>query len=424
MSNLETKQVGQQMGPLQKLRSNPNAILSMFGVLLIAILCQSSGAESPALQYIANDFPNVPMTTITLITTAPSLMMIPAALFFNILRKKIGVRNLFLICMVLLGVGGVMPAWANSVGTIIAWRLVFGVGVGFVWPLAQTLVVELYSGQRQNTMLGLNTVITGAGGIVWANLGGILALTSWRHSFYSYFVALGIMIIAYIFLPEPSKIQEKFKVKLDEIKDASDEIAGKLTSTGATIFILITMFIYNGVNMTFFTNVAFKIIGEGLGTSASTGLAMSMVTVGSTILGVLFGFIMINKFIRQYAIGIGWLITGIGLMIFAQADSFSMCIVGGLLEGFGIGFYFPSVIGILGNIQGKAKAALWISIMTSLSGLAQVLFPYLFNFITQSGGHEFGAYPLTIAASVHLVCAVITIIVLITFASKKKRFVF
>lgn len=420
MSELELD----KMGTLERIRSNPNNILAIIGVLLIGILCQSSGAESPALQYIANEFSDVPMATITLITTAPSLMMIPASLLFNVIRKKMGVRNLFLLCMVLLVVGGIMPAFANSVAVIIAWRLVFGVGVGFTWPLAQTLIIELYSGQRQNTILGLNSVITGAGGIVWANLGGFLALISWRHSFYSYFVALVIMLIAYIFLPEPSKIQEQFRIKLEGAKEDSEEITGKLTSTGATIFILIIMFLENGVNMTYFTNVSLKVVGEGLGNSANAGFAMSMTTLGATILGVLFGFIMLNKFIRRYAIGIGWLIIGIGLMIFARADSFSMCILGGLLEGVGIGFFFPTMIGVIGNIQGKAKAAMWIGIMNCLCGLAQVAFPYLFNFITQATGHEFGTYPLTIAAATHLVFAVITIIVLAALSAKGKRFEF
>ena len=165
-----------------------------------------------------------------------------------------------------------MPAFANSVSGIIAWRLVFGVGVGFTWPLAQTLIIELYSGQKQNTLLGLNSVITGVGGIIWANLGGYLALMSWRYSFYSYFIALVIMLIAWTFLPEPSKVQEIFKIKIDAIKEGTDEIAGKLTSTGAVIFVLVVMFIYNGTNMTFFTNISLKIVGEGLGTSASAGL--------------------------------------------------------------------------------------------------------------------------------------------------------
>ena len=420
MSELEMN----QMGALGRIRSNPNNILTIIGVLLIGILCQSSGAESPALQYIANEFTDVPMTTITLITTAPSLMMIPAALLFNIMRKKMGVRNLFLLCMVLLVAGGVMPAFASSVSVIIAWRLVFGVGVGFTWPLAQTLIIELYSGRRQNTLLGLNSVITGVGGIIWANLGGFLALTSWRHSFYSYFVALVIMLIAWVFLPEPSKVQEQFKVKLDGIKEGAEEIAGKLTSTGAVIFVLVVMFIYNGVNMTFFTNISLKVVGEGLGTSASAGLAMSMFTVGATILGIAFGFIMLGKFIRNYAIGIGWLVTGIGLLIVAQSQTFTLCLVGALIQGIGTGLFFPTVVGVLGNIQGKVKAALWLGIMNCITGLAQVFFPYLFNFITQSTGQSFGSFPMTIAAGVHLVCAVITIIVLISFSSRGRHYEF
>ena len=63
-----------------------------------------------------------------------------------------GARKMFVLCLVLLVVGGVLPAYAGSVAAILVWRAVFGVGVGLVWPLTQSLIIELYSGTRQNTM--------------------------------------------------------------------------------------------------------------------------------------------------------------------------------------------------------------------------------------------------------------------------------
>ena len=90
---------------------NPNAVISMIAVLLVAVLCQSSGAESPALEYMAQEFTDLPFSQIVLVTTVCSLMMIPASLGYSFLRKKLGYRPIFIGASILLILGGVMPAF-------------------------------------------------------------------------------------------------------------------------------------------------------------------------------------------------------------------------------------------------------------------------------------------------------------------------
>lgn len=158
---------------LERIRSNPNSAIAVAAVLLVGILCQSSGAENPALAYMAEDFSDLPFSTIALVTTLPSLMMIPASLGFSLLRRRFSFRALFVAAAVLLVVGGVAPAWAATFSEVLAWRAVFGLGVGVMWPLAQALIVELYGGNRQDTLLGWNSVVTAFGGIIWANVSGV-----------------------------------------------------------------------------------------------------------------------------------------------------------------------------------------------------------------------------------------------------------
>jgi|GEM_PF-1910278 len=412
----------QKGGALKRIQSNPNHILAIISVLIIALLCQSSSVEAPALQYIANAFPSVPMTTITMISTLPSLFMIPAALLYPLLRRRMGARKMFVLCLVLLVVGGVLPAYAGSVAAILVWRAVFGVGVGLVWPLTQSLIIELYSGTRQNTMLGLNSVVTGVGGVIWANLGGYLALTSWRHSFYAYLLAGIIMAAALLFLPEPATIQEKLEDKLDDLTEDASQSKGKVTSTAGAVFLLICMALVSGTNMIFFTNVSLKVVGEGLGNSVTAGLAQSMFTIGATVMGLIFGLLMKNKFMRKWGFGLSWVLLGAGLMIFATGKSLPVMFAGELLHGFATGLFMPAVIGMLGNIQGKEKAPFWLAIMNCLNGLTQFGIPWVLNKVTTLSGNSYGAWPMTVAASIHFVCAVIAIIVIASVSKKGKSF--
>ena len=412
-----------KMGFVKSVRTNPNHILAIISVLLIAILCQASGAESPALQYIADDFTNAPMSQISMITTAPSLMMIPTCLLFPFFRKKLGVRKLYWICIVLLCIGGVMPAWAQSVPAIIGWRLVFGVGCGFTWPLVQSLVVELYGGAKQNTILGFENLCVCLGGILWANLGGIFALTSWRFSFYVYFIATAIMLISMIFLPEPSKILDKFKITVDQTVENTEEMTGKIKSSGVGVFILILTFVFNGFNMIFFVNVSFKIVGEAIGDSAAAGFVMSTFTIGSGAIGLLFGIIMLNKFMRKgWSMGVGWALAGLGFMIFGRATTIPMSILGAVIMGIGTGMFQPSLIGICGNLQGKQKASFWIGLMNCFAGFGQFVVPNAFNAWCEHAGVSMGSFPCTIGATVMLCGAAIFLIFMGVMTARGKYF--
>ncbi|MEA4813587.1 MAG: MFS transporter, partial [Oscillospiraceae bacterium] len=176
------------------MKRDPNSLIAVIAVLLVGILCQSSGAESPALAYMSEEFSDIPFSTITLVTTIPSLMMIPASLAYSAIRRKVSVRPLFIIAMFLLIGGGVYPAFSSTFAQVCMGRAVFGIGCGIMWPLAQSIIIELYNGTKQNTLLGFNSVITSVGGIIWANLGGVLALSGWRHSFLTYLVPVGVLV--------------------------------------------------------------------------------------------------------------------------------------------------------------------------------------------------------------------------------------
>jgi MFS family permease len=390
-----------------------NSLSTAVSVLLVAILCQSSGAESPALQYIADAFPNTPMTTITLISTLPSIMMIPASLLFSAIRKKVSIRKLFLVFMIITIVGGVMPSFAQTVTQILIWRAIFGFGLGIMWPLAQSLIVELYQGDRQNTMLGLNSVVTACGGILWGMLGGVLALQGWRISFYVYLIPIIVLVIVMIWLPEPPKIMAP---AADPQAAAAPRKKGALLSL---VVLLIAYFIYNFANMTYFVNLSLKVVGEGLGNSAQSGLAQSIFTVGSLVIGLTFGFVMRTKLFKSYSLGIGWLLTGIGFFIVSGADVYSTVLIGSFIQCFGTGMFMPTMIGLFGKACGAVNAAVFIGISTCVLGLSQFVGPQVLNSLVSAFGEEYGSFPMFLGSMIHLVCAVITIIVLIILNIKK-----
>jgi MFS family permease len=389
---------------------NPNALIAMIAVVAVAILNQSSGVESPALAYIAKSFPETPMTTIVMITTLPSLMIIPASLLFSAFRKRFTLRSLFVVFMLILIVGGVMPAFSPTIGQILFWRALFGFGVGIMWPLGYTYIVELYSGNKQDTLLGFNSTVTAVGGIMWAMLGGILALTSWRHSFYAYFIPIIILIFCTIFLPEPKKTET-------ETKSAQGD--GAKARIGYFVLLLVFGFFLNACVFTYFTNLSFKIVDGGLGTSASAGLAQSCWVIGSLIVGVLYGFIMRNKFMKKYAYSIGWLLVGIGMLFVSKAPTYTVVLVASFIGGIGCGTAIPTIVGMIGNVSSK-NVAMFLGLYTTMTGVAQFVGPQVFNGLVKTFNQSYGSFPMAVAAVIHIIGAIISFIIFVALYSKQK----
>lgn len=409
---------------LKEIRSNPNSAIGIAAVLLVGILCQSSGAENPALAYMAEDFPALPFSTIALVTTLPSLMMIPASLAFSLLRRRFSFRTLFVAAAILLVVGGVAPAWAATFPEVLAWRAVFGVGVGVMWPLAQALIVELYGGNRQDTLLGWNSVVTAFGGIIWANVGGVLALQGWRVAFFTYFIPIAVLVFCGIFLPNSKPAGKKGAAGCETLgaPDGSARIAPATKGLiGLTVLILVGYFLYNFCNMTYFTNISMKVVGEGLGDSAAAGFASSFYTVGSLIIGVMFGRAMKNRWFFRYSMAAGWVASAIGMLVVGLAPTYPVVVLGSVIQGFGTGTFMPTMVGIIGNVAGKQNASFILGISMGLVGASQFFGPTVFNMVAEALSLTAGGPCITLSAVAQLAFSVVATLVLVAVRRRRDR---
>ena len=420
---------------LERIRSNPNSAIAVAAMLLVGILCQSSGAENPALAYMAEDFSDLPFSTIALVTTLPSLMMIPASLGFSLLRRRFSFRALFVAAAVLLVVGGVAPAWAATFPEVLAWRAVFGLGVGVMWPLAQALIVELYGGNRQDTLLGWNSVVTAFGGIIWANVGGVLALQGWRVAFFTYFIPVAVLVFCGIFLPSSQPAKAGARDGRAEAEagagSAAAAVAGGAGTTGGsaakatkglvglTALILAGYFLYNFCNMTYFTNISMKVVAEGLGDSAAAGLASSFYTVGSLAIGVVFGRAMKGRWFARYSMAVGWVASAVGMLVVGLAPTFPVVVLGSVVQGFGTGTFMPTMVGIIGNVAGKQNASMVLGISMGLVGASQFFGPTVFNMATEALHLAAGGPCITLAAAVQLGFALVASLVLVRARRRK-----
>ena len=140
----------QKGGALKRIQSNPNHILAIISVLIIALLCQSSSVEAPALQYIANAFPSVPMTTITMLVAgviyAWSILKAPLADEFGWSAPVLALNFTLTMCFFCIGgvISGILTRKTSPKLPVIVGAILAGTGFCITSRMSGLSATTLY----------------------------------------------------------------------------------------------------------------------------------------------------------------------------------------------------------------------------------------------------------------------------------------
>jgi MFS family permease len=93
---------------------------------------------------------------------------------FGKLSDIYGIRPVFMVAIALFLAGSIMCGQATSMGELIAYRALQGVGAGGVLPLAFITIGEIFSLQERARMQGLFSSVWGVSSVLGPLLGGFL----------------------------------------------------------------------------------------------------------------------------------------------------------------------------------------------------------------------------------------------------------
>jgi MFS family permease len=127
-------------------------------------------------------------TTVSGIQAAISLYALVMASFMLIggkLADIVGKKRIFLIGLVIFGIGTTTASFANSLAIlIIGWSILEGIGSALMMPNLQTILRSEYDGPARATAYGTVSAVAAAGAAVGPIVGGFLTTyASWRWAF-------------------------------------------------------------------------------------------------------------------------------------------------------------------------------------------------------------------------------------------------
>jgi EmrB/QacA subfamily drug resistance transporter len=127
-------------------------------------------------------------------------------------------------------VGSILCGAAGSMGVLIAFRAVQGLGAGAVQPMSMTIVGDLYSLQERAKVQGYIASVWGVSSVVGPTLGGIFSeYVSWRWIF---FVNIPLCLVA------AAMISLRFHERVDRRRPRVDYAGAGVLTVALTLLVL------------------------------------------------------------------------------------------------------------------------------------------------------------------------------------------
>lgn len=373
---------------------------SILSICAMSFIVLASSATSPALSTIAKSFPDASSAAISSIATISCLTSLPFTIIAGLIAgKKVKFRTISIVETTIVMIGGVIPFFSSTLTEILIGRAVLGIGNGLTTPIIVTLTLSLFDGPKSAKQFSRNMMATNAGAVIFQLAGGYLCNYGWKMPFLSYLVVAPVLLIIIFFLPEPDKIVTKdgnVKARFDF----------KEVVTPHVLFWGILHFFYMIFFYPYVTEMSSIITGEGIGTSMTAAIVLSLYTGAGVLGGYLFYFI--DKKIGYHTFAVGFGLGTIGYFGLLQVKSIVGIALISMVFGIGYGMIAPAINYYLGRKLKPEFRSASVSTETLFSNLGSFSSPFVLSFLRS-------AIPLEINRLTFFFCLIFYALVTIGF---------
>ena len=348
--------------------------LTQLTLLLLSTLTIMSGATiAPALPAMQAHFADAPNAAflVKLSLTIVGLAIALTAPLSGVLADRYGRRPVLLVSLVLYALGGGVGLIADSIGSLLAGRIVLGLAVAGTMTAAGALVNDLFSGPARGRFLSQQAAFGNFGGAVLMPLGGLLAAASWRAPFALYLISLLLI---------PLTLRLRGGLPAPATGGADPAVRPHWGRIGVIYALSV------GYMIVFYlmpTQGPF-LLGTLGAAPAVTGLLLGAFTLVAALTSLAYSRFT-GRFQPQRVAALGLGLLGAGWLTVSGAASPAGALLGLILGGLGGGLVFPNLYTWLADLTPPAWRGRVTAGMSSAIFLGQFLSPVL---LTSQPGHE------------------------------------
>ena len=159
-------------------------LITLIGIWSVSALTSLPGlAVSPILGELSTIFPHATELDIQMLTSLPSLLIIPFVLLAGKLAEKRDFIRLLRVGLWLFAASGVLYLFSSRMWQLMAVSALLGIGAGLIIPLSTGLISRYFTGEYRVRQFGYSSAITNMTLVVATAVTGYLAEVHWRLPF-------------------------------------------------------------------------------------------------------------------------------------------------------------------------------------------------------------------------------------------------
>ncbi|MBC8603557.1 MFS transporter [Parabacteroides acidifaciens] len=354
-------------------------LITLIGIWSISALNALPGlAVSPILGKLSAIFPHSTELDIQMLSSLPSLLIIPFIILSGKLTEK--VNNIFLlqVGLVIFSLSGVLYLVSTKMWQLIAVSALLGVGSGLIVPLSTGLISRFFTGTYRTKQFGLSSAITNVTLVLATVLTGYLAEVNWHLPFVVYLFPL-ISIVLSFYLKKNISPYPAVSPQATQSRTGTDT-NNSFGKFGIQIRHLIQIMLFYGLATYLVIIISFNLpflMKEYHFTSGNSGLMISLFFLAIMAPGFVLNQIVSyfgkkTKFACMLSIA-----AGMALILVSRTEW--LIGLGCILAGLGYGVIQPIAYDKTTRTAIPAKVTLALAFVMAMNYLAILLCPFIIN---------------------------------------------
>ena len=391
-------------------------LITLIGIWSVSALTSLPGlAVSPILGELSTIFPHATELDIQMLTSLPSLLIIPFVLLAGKLAEKRDFIRLLRVGLWLFAASGVLYLFSSRMWQLMAVSALLGIGAGLIIPLSTGLISRYFTGEYRVRQFGYSSAITNMTLVVATAVTGYLAEVHWRLPFAVYLLPLISLVLSAYLKKDTASVTIKQAAAIIPPIQSTPVISGKY---GIHIRHLVQLMLFYGlvtyVVLVVTFNLPFLMEAHHF-SSGNSGLMISLFFLAIMAPGFMLDNLvkLLGNKTKLYSL----LAIAIGLLLIWISPTEWLIVPGCILVGLGYGIIQPLIYDKTVDTAIPQKTTLALAFVMVMNYLAILLSPFItdfFQWIFHTGSQEF--------PFIFNLC--ITILIMYWAYAKKEEFLF
>ncbi|MBR9678655.1 MAG: MFS transporter [Nanoarchaeota archaeon] len=353
-------------------------LISIYLIMLTEILGWS--LILPFLPFFALDLGATPFQ-VGLILAVFSVFQFVSAPIIGKLSDRYGRKTLLIISQFSTFIGFIILGFANSIWMIVLSRVVDGL-LGSNMTLAKAYLGDISSGKNRQKNYGYMSAVFGIGFFIGPALGGFLATINYSlPSFLAAGFSLLTIILTITILREPKIKREKVKLKINDFFPLKDFLQALkhpvLKNFLFEFFFFVTAFSTLTGSLALISEAQFN-LGPG-----DVGFMLMLVGLVRILFQLLVYSKLVDKFEERTLAITGITITMISMLFIAITTTQISIYLALMLFSVGAGLTQPTFISIVSSKAGDSERGKFMGVMDAMRSVSQIIGPLLGGFVIQ-----------------------------------------